>query len=89
MAINFPNSPSVNDTHTVGTTTWVWTGSVWNIQTRTAVNMTVSDTVPASPIVGDMWFESDTGRTFLYYDAHWIEISGLGGPSVNTISVYG
>ena len=29
MAINFPNSPSVNDTHTVGGTTYTWDGTVW------------------------------------------------------------
>lgn len=31
MAIDFPNSPSVNDTHVVDGRTWIWTGSVWNI----------------------------------------------------------
>ena len=31
MAINFPDSPSVNDTHTVGDRTWKWDGTVWNI----------------------------------------------------------
>ena len=29
MAINFPNNPSVNDTHTVGGTTYTWDGTVW------------------------------------------------------------
>lgn len=27
--INFPNSPTVGATHTVGSTTWVWNGTVW------------------------------------------------------------
>jgi microcystin-dependent protein len=31
MAINFPDSPSVNDTHTVGDKTWVWDGTVWSV----------------------------------------------------------
>ena len=31
MAINFPNSPSVSDTHVVGGTTWEWDGTAWNI----------------------------------------------------------
>jgi len=30
-AIDFPNSPSVNDTHTVGDRTWKWNGSVWGV----------------------------------------------------------
>ena len=29
MAINFPNSPSVNDIHTVGSRKWQWTGNTW------------------------------------------------------------
>jgi hypothetical protein len=34
-AIDFPNSPSVNDIHTVGTRSWKWTGSVWESVTVT------------------------------------------------------
>jgi hypothetical protein len=30
-AIDFPNSPSVNDTHTVGDRTWKWNGSQWKV----------------------------------------------------------
>ena len=29
MAITFPTSPSLNDTHTVGNITWTWNGSSW------------------------------------------------------------
>lgn len=29
MAINFPSNPSVNDTHTVGSTVWTWNGTSW------------------------------------------------------------
>jgi hypothetical protein len=32
MAIDFPNSPSVNQEFTVGDTTWYWSGTVWNIK---------------------------------------------------------
>ena len=28
-AVNFPNSPSVNDTHTSSGSTWKWDGTVW------------------------------------------------------------
>ena len=42
--------------------------------------MTVSTTPPASPYEGDLWFESDSGLTFVRYDSFWIEIgtSGIG-----------
>ena len=31
MPIDFPNSPSVNDEFTSGSTTWEWNGSVWKV----------------------------------------------------------
>lgn len=31
MAINFPDSPSVNDTHTVSDKTYVWDGTAWSV----------------------------------------------------------
>jgi hypothetical protein len=36
-AIDFPNSPSVNDTHTVGDRTWKWNGSVWAVVRATDI----------------------------------------------------
>lgn len=32
MAINFPDSPTTGDTHTVGPVTWEWDGSTWKSQ---------------------------------------------------------
>ena len=43
MAINFPDSPSVNDTHTVGSRTWKWDGTVWNLVLTTAAYTTLVD----------------------------------------------
>jgi len=41
-------------------------------------SITISDTVPTVDISeGDLWFESDTGRTFVYYDSFWVEIGGI------------
>lgn len=31
MALNFPNSPNVNDTYTNGISTWIWDGVAWNL----------------------------------------------------------
>jgi len=41
----------------------------------------VSDALPASPVTGQFWYESDTGKTFIYYDSQWIEIVGSVGPT--------
>jgi hypothetical protein len=42
-------------------------------------SLTVSDTPPAGPESGDLWFESDTGKTFVYYDSFWVEVGESGG----------
>ena len=47
MAINFPNNPSVNDTHTVGSTTYTWDGTVWVTGTISSPTFElVQDTTP-------------------------------------------
>ena len=44
MAINFPDSPSVNDTVTQGDHTWIWDGTTWNLTVATAVAPAGSNT---------------------------------------------
>ena len=39
-------------------------------------SVTVSDTEPSSPSVGDMWFNSLDGLLYVYYDFFWVEVSG-------------
>ena len=45
-------------------------------------SLTVSDTMPVTAQQGDLWFESDTGKTFVYYDLFWVEIGSSGGAVV-------
>ena len=73
MAIDFPASPSTDDTHTVGTTTFTYNGTYWARSANTN-KFSASDTVPSSPTLGDLWYESDTGKAFIYYDNTWAEI---------------
>ena len=42
-AIDFPNSPSVNDTHTVGNRVWKWNGTTWDVL-RATVNYATGPT---------------------------------------------
>lgn len=56
-----------------------WNGSLWVNATIPSGGVTVSETPPSSPTVGDVWFESDTGKTFIYYDSFWVESSGADG----------
>jgi hypothetical protein len=76
MAIDFPNSPTIVDTFTVGNRTWEWNGTKWGLQTTAIENFTVSDTAPNSPTVGDLWFNSSNAATYIYYDSTWVEVGG-------------
>jgi len=44
MAINFPDSPSVNDTVTQGDHTWIWDGTTWKLAIATAIAPAGSNT---------------------------------------------
>jgi hypothetical protein len=76
------SAPSINDV-------LVYNGSVWTSGSASGggASVTVSDTAPASPSAGDLWFESDTAQTFVYYDSSWIEIGAAAmGATVSTTS---
>ena len=68
-AIDFPNSPSVNDTHTVGDRTWKWNGSVWGVVR--AVDLLVGPTGATGSVgatgntgaVGNTGATGDNGQT--------------------------
>jgi hypothetical protein len=43
--------------------------------------LTVSETAPAEPEEGDMWFASAEAKTYVYYDSVWVEMSpAIAGP---------
>jgi hypothetical protein len=75
MAINFPDSPAVNQEFTAGDIRWVWTGVSWNVVAKTSDPFIVSETAPESPDEGDQWYNSSTGETYIYYDSYWVELN--------------
>ena len=98
MAINFPDSPSLNQEFQAGDRVWFWNGTVWKAQ-ETAVLETgkyiVSDTAPPNPNEGDAWFDSVRTKEFIYYDGFWVEtsaaavgIAGLPEIQVDTAANY-
>ena len=83
MAISFPANPNENDSFTSNGKTWVWSGGRWKIvgASNRGLSLEISDAAPSNPVQGDMWYESDSGRTYTYYDNVWIELG-------NTSAVY-
>jgi hypothetical protein len=86
MPIDFPNSPDVDDLFTVGDRTWRWTGTAWDTVEEVITGPTgptgpdgtfnaTGPTAPADPSEGDVWFNTESGRTFVYYDSFWVESS--------------
>lgn len=95
MAIDFPNSPTTNQTYTLGSTTWTYDGEKWLITTsgRTGPNaVMVSDSAPSTPSYGTLWYNSTNGKTYTYYtdvdSSQWVEI-GNADPTFNTLTTKG
>ena len=38
--------------------------------------LTSSATAPVSPLAGDIWFNTSTGASFIYYNSAWVELGG-------------
>jgi hypothetical protein len=45
--------------------------------------VTVSATAPLTPGEGDLWFDSSTAATFIYYDGFWVEVGASSAPSLD------
>jgi hypothetical protein len=48
-AIDFPATPSVNDTHTVGNRIWKWNGTTWDV-VRSSVPYSTGATGPTGAV---------------------------------------
>lgn len=70
--------------------TWLSAGRILGPQgvtgpTGARGNFTTSATVPLAPNTGDAWFNTTSGRAYIYYDTYWVEmhpnIAGATGPT--------
>ena len=78
MPANFPDSPTVNQTYTYGTTTWRYTGQFWQVTDQTTVatlSAVTSNIVPASNIVYDLGSTTLRWRD-LYLSGNTIDLGG-------------
>jgi hypothetical protein len=48
---------------------WVEVGTIAG-----SAKILVSSTAPSSPLEGELWFDSDTGATYVYYSSTWVEV---------------
>ena len=42
-------------------------------------SVTTSATAPVGPSVGDLWYDTASGRTYVYYDSSWVDASPVDG----------
>ena len=81
MALNFPSNPAVGQVYTINGESWQWDGSAWLpvSPTSTYSPVTISNFAPNSPIPGDLWWNSNNGNLFVYYQdtdsSQWVSVS--------------
>jgi hypothetical protein len=81
MALNFPNAPDDGDIYEG----YVWNDTIgaWQSTQVGAGSIYTSTTPPVSPTSGDLWWDTDDGKLYVYYDdgtsEQWVDASG---PSV-------
>lgn len=76
MPIDFPNTPSVNQTFTSGARTWTYDGTSWNLTTYGVGGFITctSTTRPSSPPTGQAVFETDTFTVRTWTGSAWVGI---------------
>jgi hypothetical protein len=87
-AIDFPNSPSVNDTHTVGNRIWKWNGATWDV-VRSSVSFSTGATgatgeTGATGAVGNTGVTGATGNTGPTGETGATGLTGVTGANGNT-----
>ena len=78
-------SPNVGDVLT-------YNGSLWTAASVASgggggASVTISDTPPASPTAGNLWFESDTTKTYIRYNSAWVEVGSI--PTIHNLNDIG
>lgn len=88
-ALNFPSSPTNGQVYTANGVTFTYDSSVGAWEGTSSIgtaSVTASETPPVLPSAGNLWFSTDEGSLYVYYDSFWVDISGAAGP--DGISAY-
>lgn len=98
--LSFPNNPYENQQVSNSGQTWIWNGVAWDLliggsSAGGGTSLDVSETAPADPTPGSLWFNSLDGNLYVYYEdddsSQWIQPAsspygsgGAGGGSTFT-----
>lgn len=88
MGFNFPNAPTTGQlypvTVTPGLPQYRWDGEKWKciVAVAATASVFISDTAPAAPVDGMLWWESDTGNLYVRYNdgdsTQWVIVGQMG-----------
>lgn len=73
-----PSSPTDGDIWTTSLGVYARVNGVTVGPFAAGGGISVSETPPANPQTGSLWYESDTLKTFIYYDSFWVEVGASG-----------
>jgi len=81
MAFDFPASPAEGQTFAApGGPTYVFNSPVWRAVGQGQIAI-ISDTPPPSPANGALWYESDSGVLYIWYNdgnsSQWVQVGGI------------
>ena len=84
MAFDFPSSPSEGQIFNApGGPSYVFNTPVWKAVGQGQIAI-ISDTPPASPANGALWYESDSGVLFIWMNdgnsSQWVQVGGIMQP---------
>lgn len=81
-ALDFPSSPTNGQTYTANGVTFTYSTAVGAWEGTLIVGtatITASDTPPVAPLLGNLWFNTDEGSLYVFYDSFWVDVSGSYG----------
>jgi hypothetical protein len=82
MAFDFPSTPAIGQQYTVGTATYQWDGTAWNLVPLNTPPI-ASPSPPANPYNGQLWWNAENGKLYVWYvdgdSAQWVQTAGYNG----------
>lgn len=90
MAFDFPSSPAEGQIFNApGGPSYVFNTPVWKAVGQGQIAI-ISDTPPPSPANGALWYESDSGVLYIWYNdgnsSQWVQVGGITGGQPDNIT---